>query len=178
MKKFMIVAGLALAAVSAANADVKFDVAGGVFGNGTNAPQTKTFETTPLVGTLTGVVVSFTYSAPASGSWASDFIVALNGISWGGFNTTFGNIDQGNLVGLPDSGTAGNYVGTGTGGPGPFPTFNGNTTTILYGNGWLNSGGATFTNISITLKGVDKVPAPGAMALLGLAGFAARRRRA
>lgn len=181
MKKFMIVAGLALAAVSAANADVKLSFAGPItFGNGTTGPQNLSFTTTPLVGTLTGVVVSFTWSGAVGASWASDFFVGVGApqsIYWGGFSTLTG-VKQSALVGLPETGANGTYSGTGSGGNGPFPTYNNTTAIINYGNGWTGNGGFTVTDLSITLKGVDKIPAPGAMALLGLAGFAARRRRA
>jgi hypothetical protein len=48
---------------------------------------------------------------------------------------------------------------------------------IWLGNGYGASGtSGTFTG-TITLIGVNAVPAPGAIALLGLAGLAGRRRR-
>jgi hypothetical protein len=48
---------------------------------------------------------------------------------------------------------------------------------IWLGNGYGAAGtSGTFTG-TITLIGVNAVPAPGAIALLGLAGLAGRRRR-
>jgi MYXO-CTERM domain-containing protein len=49
--------------------------------------------------------------------------------------------------------------------------------TIWLGNGYGASGTSGTWTGSITLIGVDAVPAPGAIALLGLAGLAGRRRR-
>ena len=48
---------------------------------------------------------------------------------------------------------------------------------IWLGNGYGASGTSGTWTGSITLIGVDAVPAPGAIALLGLAGLAGRRRR-
>ena len=49
---------------------------------------------------------------------------------------------------------------------------------IWLGNGYGAAGTSGTWTGSITLVGVNAVPAPGALALLGVAGFAARRRRA
>ena len=46
---------------------------------------------------------------------------------------------------------------------------------VAMGNGY-SSGGESYWTGNITMNGVE-VPAPGALALLGLAGFASRRRR-
>jgi MYXO-CTERM domain-containing protein len=52
------------------------------------------------------------------------------------------------------------------------------TQSIWIGNGYsANYNFGTWSG-TITLLGVTAVPAPGAMALLGLAGFCSRRRRA
>ena len=49
--------------------------------------------------------------------------------------------------------------------------------TIWLGNGYGASGTSGTWTGSITLIGVNAVPAPGAIALVGLAGLAGRRRR-
>jgi len=48
---------------------------------------------------------------------------------------------------------------------------------VLLGNGFAGAGGSGTWTGSITLIGVNVVPSPGAIALLGLAGLAAGRRR-
>ncbi|MFM8641679.1 MAG: PEP-CTERM sorting domain-containing protein [Phycisphaerales bacterium] len=48
---------------------------------------------------------------------------------------------------------------------------------MLLGNGFSGAGAQGTWTGSITLIGVNVVPAPGAIALLGLAGLAAGRRR-
>ena len=48
---------------------------------------------------------------------------------------------------------------------------------VLLGNGFSGGGASGTWTGSITLIGVDAVPAPGAIALLGLAGLTASRRR-
>jgi len=48
---------------------------------------------------------------------------------------------------------------------------------VYLGNGYGAGGTSGTWTGTITLLGVNAVPAPGAMALLGLAGLAGRRRR-
>ena len=48
---------------------------------------------------------------------------------------------------------------------------------VLLGNGFAGGGASGTWSGSITLIGVNEIPAPGAIALLGLAGLAAGRRR-
>jgi len=179
MKKCMIAAGLALAAATVASADVTFDYNGPyVFGLGGAASETK-LNTTLVSGTLTGVTVTFDWSAAAPGSWVADFLLGIGGVSWGGFGGyTGGWAGQGGWAGFPNTGANGTYTGKGVITAGPAPVFNSEIVSLHLQNGWLNNGGFTLANIHITLQGVDKIPAPGALALLGLAGFASRRRRA
>jgi MYXO-CTERM domain-containing protein len=56
-------------------------------------------------------------------------------------------------------------------------TMDGSDLIVWIGNGYGAAGTSGTWSGTITLHGVDAVPAPGAIALLGLAGLAGRRRR-
>ncbi|MFM1824166.1 MAG: hypothetical protein RI967_2432 [Planctomycetota bacterium] len=135
-------------------------------------------------GTLTGVSVNATLTASTNFTYADDLCIyvdaaplstggllqvggfsnlsALERISW----SNGGSSAPGTTV--IDSKTIANAISfTGTGAD-PI---------IWLGNGYGAAGtSGTFTG-SITLIGVNAIPAPGAIALLGLAGLAGRRRR-
>ena len=136
-----------------------------------------------FTGTLTGVSVNATLDAQVNFTYADDLCVyvdvaplstggllqvggfsnlnAAQRLSWanGGFSapgTTV--IDSKSVNAIAFSGTAADA-------------------TIWLGNGYGASGTSGTWTGSVTLIGVDAVPAPGALALLGLAGLAGRRRR-
>jgi MYXO-CTERM domain-containing protein len=173
MKRFALTAaGVASAAVVAstsADVTVSFDT-GNIIGL-----ETIVLETGPLTGTLTGmdITVDF-YASASSGVWASDLLVAVSdgtsvsGIEWGGFNASFGYADGGSFSWNREYGT---YSAS-------FSGYNVavNDGTLAVANGWTTSQGGSWSG-TITLRGVDVVPAPGALALLGVAGLAGRRRR-
>ena len=180
MKKIALVAGLAAAVAGTASADVTV----------TFTNQTWTgFNFTDLTaayggftGTLTGVSVNATLNASTNFTYADDLCVyvdvaplgtggllqvggfsnlgATQRLSWanGGFST------PGTTV--IDSKSVNPIVFGGLGQP-----------NIWVGNGYGASGTSGTWTGSITLIGVNAVPAPGAVALLGVAGLAAGRRR-
>ena len=172
----------ALAVASAASADVTYTFDSltldalefvQIFGGGT------------LTGTLTGVSVNATL-VDSTRSWASDLTIYIDpppvgggALQVGGY-TTFGATQRywwsnGNSSAI---GTVVNsavtlttpisFTGTAADAP------------VFLGNGFAGSGAFGTWTGSITLVGVSVVPAPGAIALLGLAGLAtaSRRRRA
>jgi hypothetical protein len=162
--KFVLASSVAAAAlVSAASADV----------NVTFTNQTWTgFNFSDLSaayggfsGTLTGVSVNATLNASASFTYADDLCVYVDvqPLSTGGFLQ---------IGGFSNLGAAQRYTWPNGASSAPGTTVIGtvNLTTALA----FTSG--TWTG-SITLIGVNAVPAPGAIALLGLAGLAGRRRR-
>ena len=181
MKKIALVAGLAAAVAGTASADVTV----------TFTNQTWTgFNFTDLsaayggfTGTLTGVSVNATLNATTNFTYADDLCVyvdvaplstggllqvggfsnlqALQRLSWAnGGSSAVGTtvIDSKSVNAISFSGTSADA-------------------TIWLGNGYGASGTSGTWTGSITLIGVNAVPAPGAIALVGLAGLAGRRRR-
>lgn len=176
MKKHALIAvGSLFAAAAAAQADFVVSIDGPqVLAGGAGVTVT----TTNLVGTLTGITVTLNYSGAAGGSWAQDTGVTVDDLQWGGYDifvngaTTF--VDA--ILGFPNSGATGDYVGTGSGAS---VLYANQAAVVGIGNGYSFEGSSmTLDNIKITLHGVDKaVPAPAAFALLGLVGVAGVRRR-
>ncbi|MBX3354163.1 MAG: hypothetical protein KF724_00515 [Phycisphaeraceae bacterium] len=177
MKKVLIAASTVLVAAAAANADVVVTIPGThVLAGG----QGVTVETTPLIGTLTGIIVKFNYSNAAGGSWAADIGATVGNLQWGGYDIFVnGANDYQGETGAPNSGSNVNFASAVLGLLSAAPSYNNTTAIVGVGNGYSFAGSsATLSDVEITLKGVDKIPAPGALALLGLAGVVGRRRRA
>ena len=135
-------------------------------------------------GTLTGVSVNATLNASTNYTYADDLCVYVDPapLSTGGLLQVggFSNLNAAQRV---------SWANGGSDAPGTTVidaksvnaiVFSGSATDpiIWLGNGYGASGTSGTWTGSITLVGVNAVPAPGALALLGVAGFAARRRRA
>lgn len=173
MKRFTLTAaGLTAAALcGAANADISV-----VFDTNLGPGQFISISLGSMSGTLTGICADIFFTNNAGdGSWASDMLVMVSdgttGFSAGGFNLSFGL----NYIGSWDSGasSSSNFYSMQALGGGAMA---GNG--VLYiANGWNAGGGAGYDG-KITLKGLNYVPAPGALALVGLAGLTRSRRRA
>ena len=180
MKNTCLISSIAAAAIAAgASADVTYTFDSltldalefnQIFGAGT------------LVGSLTGVRVNATL-LDSIRTFANDLTIYIdlppigNGaLQVGGYSTlgstqryqwTNGNSgDVGTIVNSTVTlATAIGFTGTAADLP------------VLLGNGFAGGGASGTWSGSITLIGVSVVPAPGAIALLGLAGLAASRRR-
>lgn len=179
--KNVLAAGVAAAAlVSAASADVTFTFTNQVW---TGFNFNEAYAAGSLSGTLTGATVNAVLNASTAYTYADDLCIyvagsplALGGmLQCGGFSNL--NATQryswangaSNAANTPVSGTVNFTTGIDMGAN---PTMS-----IWIGNGYGAAGtSGTFTG-SITLIGVSAVPAPGAIALLGLAGLTGRRRR-
>ena len=135
-------------------------------------------------GTLTGVSVNATLNASTNYTYADDLCVYVDPapLSTGGLLQVGGysNLNAAQRL---------SWANGGSSTPGTTVidaksvnaiVFSGSATDpiIWLGNGYGASGTSGTWTGSITLIGVNAVPAPGALALLGVAGFAARRRRA
>ncbi len=179
MKTFVLGGTLAAAVASAATADVTFSFENQTW---TGFNFTEAFAAGSLSGTLTGASINATLNASVAYTYADDLCVyvAGNPLALGGALQLGGysNLQAGARYFWPNGGSS--APGTTSIGTVNFTTgidmAGGNS--IWIGNGYGASGtSGTFTG-SITLHGVTAVPAPGAVALLGLAGLVGRRRRA
>ena len=180
MKKVLLAAAVLAAAAGVANADVTVNL-GSLTLSGL---QTGSVSLPGHSGTLTGMAISFDFQPSAlalNDSWASDAILFVQGPDtntgeWGGFNASFGGFDEGVF----------SFNGSISAPPGvysdaqsvsnPTPPSGSGAWTVAFANGYTTSESVTYNNIVVTLFGVT-VPTPGAMALLGLGGLVATRRR-
>ena len=170
MKKFMLTAaGIASVALAgSAMADVVLDFSvDGPGGNGVSYDG--------VGGAAGAVAIDVNFTNAGGWTWAGDLLIAFvdsngNGVEYGGYNMSFGYSSIGDFGSSWDSSSSGNWTGTidltGTG--------LSDVASVMMADGY--SGGASTDNWAGTLTFGD-IPAPGALALLGLAGFASRRRR-
>ena len=172
MKKSMILGGAAaLVAAGVAGADYTIDfadfaAAGGDF--------TLVAAGADVSGVLTGVTASFSQTDAAGAAWASDLAVLVGDVKVGGDFTSFGEtFEYAYTTGRTANGTVDEMLAT------LDDVHDVTGQDIFLGNGWVDGAGDSFGiwTGSITLHGITVVPAPGAIALLGLGGLVARRRR-
>ena len=180
MKTF-IASGIAAAAlVSAASADVTFTFTGQTW---TGFNFTEAYAAGTLTGTLTGATVNATLNASTSNTYADDLCIYVAGtpLALGGMLQCggFSNLNATQRYSWANGGSS--TPGTTVSGTRNFTTginmVANPTKSIWIGNGYGAAGNVGTWTGTITLLGVD-VPAPGAVALLGLAGLTGRRRRA
>jgi len=139
------------------------------------------------LGTLTGAVVNMTLNASTAYTYADDICIYVgpSPIATGGKLQIGGFSNLGTPPGT-------RYFWPSGGSPAPGTTATGSVTLatpltfvgdkevdgyIYIGNGYGAPGTSGTWTGTITLIGIIEVPAPGAVALLGLAGLTARRRR-
>ena len=143
---------------------------------------TEAYAAGSLTGTLTGATVTATLNASTAYTYADDLCIYVNPsplslaglLQCGGFS----NLQAGQRYSWANGGS--NAPGTTVSGTVNFTTginmAANPTQSIWIGNGYGAAGTSGTWTGTITLIGV--VPAPGAVALLGLAGLTSRRRRA
>ena len=135
-----------------------------------------------LEGTLTGVSVDAVLLASTSYTYADDLCVYLDAgaLSTGGAAQIggFSNLLAAQRYTWPNG--ASSAPGTSVSGTVTLITalnLTGSDLNVWIGNGYGAAGTSGTWSGTVTLHGVSAVPAPGAIALLGLAGLAGRRRR-
>ncbi|MDA0802986.1 MAG: hypothetical protein O2819_04425 [Planctomycetota bacterium] len=173
MKRFALTAAgfasAAIAGASVADVTVNYDTGMVYGGDGVS------FDLSGYTGTMTGMtVVANFYNAASSSSWASDMLVAVSngtsGVSAGGYNMGFGFTDLGGFSWSYEFGSYSSYKSASF-------DMTGNSGSLYVVNGWTGTTNFAAWSGSVTLHGLTAVPAPGALALLGLAGLVGRRRR-
>ena len=181
MKKIALVAGLAAAVAGTASADVTVTFTNQTWTGFNFSDLTATFG--GFTGTLTGVSVNATLNASTNFTYADDLCVYVDIAPLG----TGGLLQVGGFSNLGASQRV-TWANGGSSAPGTTVIDSKSVNPIVFGGSaadakiWLGNGyGASGTSGtwtgSITLIGVNAVPAPGAIALVGLAGLAGRRRR-
>ena len=185
--KFTLAAGsMAAVIASAASADITITLTNQTFA-GFNFNQFVDYTTTNIVGTLTGASINVTLDASTSFTYADDLCVYVDVLPLGTGGLLqiggFSNLSAAQRYFWPNGGSS--APGTTSVGSVTLTSalaFSGNAAvdgTVWIGNGYGAAGTSGTWSGTVTLIGVDAVPvpAPGAMALLGVAGLAARRRR-
>ena len=179
MKISAIGASVAVVVASVASADVTYTFTNQTW---TAFNFTEAYAAGSLTGTLTGATVNATLTASTSYTYADDLCIYVAGspLALGGLLQCggFSNLNAIQRYSWANGGS--NAPGTPVSGTVNFTTginmATNPTQSIWIGNGYGAAGTSGTWTGSITLIGV--VPAPGAVALLGLAGFSSRRRRA
>ena len=179
-------ATIAMAVAATASADVTYTFTSSTW-TGFNFTQLFGSDAGSFVsGSLTAVSVNATLEASTSFTYADDLTIYVDDLplSAGGLLQVggFSNLSAQQRYSWPNGGSS--APGTTVSGTVNLTTplsFTGTAAdaAIWLGNGYGASGTAGTWSGSITLVGVNVIPAPGAMALLGVAGLVgARRRRA
>ena len=186
MKTFIASTVAVSAIASAASADITVTLTNQTF-TGFNFSQFVDYTQFNIVGTLTGASINVTLNASVNYTYADDLCVYVDveplstagKLQIGGFS----NLSAAQRYSWPNG--ASSAPGATSIGSVSLTTplvFTGNKAvdgTVWLGNGYGASGTSGTWSGTVTLIGVDAVPvpAPGALALLGVAGFAAGRRR-
>ena len=185
--KFVLASSVAAAALaSAASADITVTLTNQTF-TGFNFATAVDYTQFNIVGSLTGASINVTLNASVAYTYADDLCiyVDIEPLSTAGFLQIggFSNLSAAQRYSWPNG--ASSAPGTTSIGTVNLTTalaFSGNKAvdgTVWIGNGYGAAGTSGTWTGTVTLHGVDAVPvpAPGALALLGLAGLAGRRRR-
>jgi len=186
MKTVLASSVAAAAFVSAASADITVTLTNQTFA-GFNFNQVVDYTTTNIVGTFTGASIDVILNASTAYTYADDLCVyvdveplTLGGLlQMGGFS----NLNATQRYFWPTGASAApNTPSFGTVTFATALSFTGDKAvdgTVWIGNGYGATGTSGTWTGTVTLHGIDAVPvpAPGALALLGLAGLTRRSRR-
>lgn len=185
MKTFVLASSVAAAVAGAASADITITLNNQSFA-GFNFQQVVDYAGgQEIVGSFTGASINVTLNASTAYTYADDLCVYVDVeplssaglLQMGGYS----NLGASQRYYWPNGGSS--APGTTSVGSVNFNSalaFTGNRAvdgTIWIGNGYGASGTSGTWTGTVTLHGINVVPAPAALALAGLAGLAGRRRR-
>ncbi len=179
--KTVLFAGVAAAALASASmADVTYTMTNQTW---TGFNFNEAYAAGSLTGTLTGASINVTLNASTNYTYADDLTIYVAGspLALGGMLQCggFSNLSAAQRYSWPNG--AASAPGTTSIGTVNFTTgidmAANPTMSVWIGNGYGAAGTSGTWTGTITLIGVNAVPAPGAIALLGLAGLVGRRRR-
>ena len=188
MKKTMLASAVAAASVvGAASADITVPLASQTFAGFNFYNLTSAVPGEYIAGIFTGASIDVVLNASTNYTYADDLCVYVDvlPLSTGGKLQIggFSNLSAAQRYFWPSGGSsAPGTTSVGTVNIATALLFTGDAAvdgTVWIGNGYGFSGTSGTWTGTVTLHGVNAVPvpAPGAMALLGVAGLAARRRR-
>jgi hypothetical protein len=187
MRFTLAAASLSAVVASAASADIVVTLTNQSFAGFSFSQFVNYAGGQEVVGTLTGASINVTLNSSTNYTFADDLCVYVdveplgpNGkLQIGGFSSL--GAPTGFRYFWPNGGSdAPGATSVGTVNLTTSLAFTGNRAvdgTIWIGNGYGFTGASGTWTGTVTLHGVNVIPAPGALALLGLAGLAARRRR-
>ena len=169
-------AAAAAAALVSVPAIADYDVGFQLSGPGGNAIE-QNYE---LEGALVGGVIDVTFDNQGGWTWAGDLLIGFvdpngNAAEFGGYDLSFGFPTAGDFPSSWDTSVSGVYSyafsleDSGLSGSGNW--------TIMFADGYSSGEATDQWDGVIRLEGLEAVPAPGALALLGIAGLAGRRPR-
>ena len=180
MKTVFAIGALTAAVASAASADVTYTLTNQTF---TGFNFNEAYAAGSLTGTFTGASVNAVLNASTAYTYADDLCIYVAGspLALGGMLQCggFSNLQASQRYSWANGGS--NAPSTPVSGTVNFTTginmATNPTMSVWIGNGYGAAGTSGTWTGTITLIGVNAVPAPGAIALLGLVGLAGRRRR-
>jgi hypothetical protein len=167
-KHLLTSALLTTALASAASASTyTFNLGSGSF----SGTEGLTLTESPLDGDIIAFSLTFDFVG-GGGSWASDAALGINDLQWGGYNylipghtfQDFWSFDG------PGSEASGTYTDSRSG----LSISTAGGVNFRFVNAWTGSTAVQYNNVTVV---VETIPAPGAVALLGLVGLVGRRRR-
>jgi len=181
MRRFSSALCASAAIVRAATADITVYFPNQSFSGFQFVPAVN-YEVAPVVGTLTGATIDVVLTASTAYTYCDDLCVYVDvlPLSTGGLLQVGGFSNLGAAQRLSWANGGSSVPGTpviDTKSVNPIVFGGLGQPNIWVGNGYGASGTSGTWTGSITLIGVNAVPAPGAVALLGVAGLAAGRRR-
>jgi hypothetical protein len=175
-KRFMLstVAATAVAITGFAQADINITMDDDVYGGGSFASMGA------VSGSVTSAYGDFTLNYGSNWTYANDitllFVVGSDVVLQIGGWTSW-NFGGSNLSKIGWSGSSSSDGATGGGWTSPAAAVNVDGATLYIGNGYSGGGPSSWSGTMDVYGANFAVPAPGALALLGLAGIASRRRR-